>query len=368
MSQLRFFCLTVIVLELASVSLAFSQSPERHPLVETCPQTPSSWTHSEQISVNTLSGKLAIEFYWNATRRPYPLLYPDILKDRLKSISYRFQTIAPSVSFPKKIEILIFDAFENSHLKFSGFFCPNLQEKEIAKFLVNKNFVESFTIFTPKLTHELAHYYTWKTEKDFDPWFEEGLAYNLELKASGSQINQATYDHISLTPWFSLNSTQPSGVSKESWLSNFYTHSELFIQYILNHCDEGLFEIALHSTSQNARSIVSKICNRPFEDVFSDFQIRKYINRSDYFQRDDLVDRYRLTRHELLPSLEVASLSPSSLSASIIESHRVNEFFQKSNCRVYWIPDDNFRTPIEVLRHTGDTVMPGRSIPLVVCF
>ncbi len=206
--------------------------------------------------------------------------------------------------WPKQIR-LIYAGDQIAYLPGIGaLFCRAYQTSEVMTLIVTTNFLKDPRVFGRILAHEIYHYLMHSSQGKIPFWLEEGLALNFEDHVSSSITSSPMMDwHMAKSPWSSLSTLGSSKTLTKKTLYSFYGQANLLIYYIQKNIEIDLPSVFLKDSYTDWKTYLEGLIAPKwpsFEALFLDFQIAKYINRTDDFNLSATTDA-ELYKYTLLP-------------------------------------------------------------------
>lgn len=274
--------------------------------------------------------------------------------------------------WPKQIR-LIYAGDQISYLPGIGaLFCRSYQTSEVMTLIVTTNFFKDPLIFGRILAHEVYHYLMHSSQAKIPFWLEEGLALNFEDHVSSTLTSSPMMDwHMTKSPWSSLSTLGSTKTLTKKTLYSFYGQANLLIYYIQKNIGVDLPSAFLKDEYTDWKVYLEKLIAQKwssFENLFIDFQVAKYINRTDDFNlsatTDDELYKYTLLPRQLSsfivePTRKPIDFTPDTLSAFIPKDP--SKYINDANYTVKWIRIGKFSSIL-----VTDEMPYTNSFPLVI--
>lgn len=215
----------------------------------------------EVVSASALPPKNAFETAWR-----------QFFVQSLPKIEKHFGT------YPRMTKLIVTDQIS----PLSALFCASAQSGlgEFAIF-ISPDLVGTPSELSSTIAHEFIHYYFFKAKSDAPTWYEEGLALYFEYLVTRQLKGAAISKHLE-TPWIGLNAEFKD---HETALS-VYGHAQLLFLYLHNHLGENLIHELLTSGKVGVAALESVAKKsglwNSLDQMYTEFQIAKYVNRIDY--------------------------------------------------------------------------------------
>jgi hypothetical protein len=278
--------------------------------------------------------------------------------------------------WPKQVRLIYAGERINDLPGIGALFCRDYQTPNMMTLVVTTNFLKNPTTFARILAHEVYHYILQIKNVNLPHWLEEGLATQFEDKSNfmGGVISSPMMDyHSKKRPWASLSQLgNEDGFTREDVYA-FYGHANLLIYYIEKNISKNLTSLFVTETYKSWESFLTQLLQPKWEsmkEMFIDFQIAKYINKTDDYNistdnTEDLL-KYTVLPPELKTYLVQANRSPIDftpppLSGFVPQSERLPMYENQPDYTVKWILIEKYGAIL-----VTDEFLHAGSFPLVI--
>ena len=247
-------------------------------------------------------------------RRPMHFVEP--LK---RVISVWNEKYSPRLKAPTKVRFIYRGAqLPSPYSNFFAVFCrSNHSDAETITLHVSEGLFQNLYLYKKLFAHELFHWASHVSKRQFPRWMEEGLAQVFESDLTGVPLATGQMvTHLTHSPWLGLGVDLQDIAHDENLVASYYGHAVLFLNYIMGAQRERFIESVMLNPSRDVELVIEVAYSTSFgerasfSDLFKRFSVAKYVNFYNFNERDPekakkylVLERVR-TLNALAPDIE----------------------------------------------------------------